>query len=107
MKKITVIFASILLLAWLFSPAQAMQATTADDAVACFTKESIDDMISFVAAQDRASFQAYINTKKCIILRGGQVVTVVDSPGMFGGTAGFVLRGIKLWTVRHGLTNYR
>jgi hypothetical protein len=80
-----------------------MSGTTKGGHVACFEKGWLDDIISFVVAEDMDSLQAYIDSKKCIILKKGLRVTVTESPGMFGGTAGFVFRGIKLWTTREAL----
>ena len=65
----------------------------------------MDDVISFIVAKDMDSFQAYLDSKKCIVLKKGLKVTITESPGVFGGTAGFVFKGIKLWTVREAF-NY-
>jgi len=99
MKKLIIIIALVLLT----SQAYAMPATTKGGGAACIKKEWLNDMFSFVAAGDKASFQAYMNSKKCIILKKGLRVTVTESPGMFGGTAGFVFRGYKFWTARESL----
>lgn len=81
----------------------ALPATTKEHSVACRTKSQIEDMTSFRAADDRASFNAYLNSGKCIVIKGGRKVTVTDSPGFMGGYAGFVYKGVKLWTTRGGL----
>lgn len=96
MKKIILIIAIGLISA----QAHAISGTSKGGHIACLTKEWLDDVISFVVAKDTGSFQAYIDTQKCVILKGGLRVTVTESPGMFGGTTGFVFQGIKLWTVR-------
>jgi len=80
--------------------ANALPATSIGGHTACAQKVWLDDLISFVAAGDRGSFQAYIDSNKCIVLKKGLRVTITESPAMFGGTAGFVYNGIRLWTVR-------
>lgn len=86
------------------SQAHAISATTNDGHAACFKKEWLDDVVNFIIAKDMGSFQAYLDSKKCIILKKGLRVTVTESPGMFGSKAGFVFNGVKLWTVREGLS---
>ena len=81
-----------------------MPATTVGGHIACLKKEWLDDIISFVVAKDSDSGQAYLNSKKCIVLKKGIRVAVTESPGMFGGTVGFVAKGVKLWSVREALT---
>jgi hypothetical protein len=82
---------------------QAMSATTKGGHAACLKKEWYDNMVSFVVAKDKASFQTYVDSKKCIILKKGLHVTVTESPGMFGGTAGFIFQGVNFWTARGAL----
>lgn len=88
-------------------PALAMKATTVNDSVACFSKESLQEMQQFIINRDRDSFDAYIKNGKCIIMKGGLDVSVIESPGMFGGMTMFIYKGIRLWTNRRSLTNYR
>lgn len=83
--------------------AYAFSAVTKDGYVACLKKEWLEDVVSFVSAKDKASFQSYIDSQKCIAIKGGLRVTVTESPGMFGRTAEFVYKGVKLWTIREGL----
>ena len=45
--------------------------------------------------------------KRCVLLKGDLDVTVIDSPGMFGGVCSFIFQGFKFWTTRGGLTDYR
>lgn len=104
MKKIFLIFVIIILIpmqAW------AVKATTVENIPACFSKESLDEMMQFIYNKDEESFNAYLKMGKCIILKGDIDVTVIDMPGMFGGTVSFIYKGIKLWTKRNGLKNYR
>jgi len=98
-------FKLILVLPFLFvlSLAHAMSGITTGGHAVCLKKEWLDDVTSFVVAKDIDSFQAYLDSNKCIILKKGLRVTITESPGMFGGTAGFVFKGIKMWTYREGL----
>lgn len=82
-------------------------ATTSNSSIACFTESALNDMTKFTVAGDRASFDAYVTQGKCIVMKGGVDVTVMEYPGLLGGTTGFVYRGVKMWTTREGLTNYR
>lgn len=86
-------------------PAFGMSGTTNDGYVACLSEALLDDVTKFVTANDKASLQAYLDSKKCIIIKGGLKVTVTESPGMFGGKTGFVFQGLKLWTYREAI-NY-
>lgn len=79
------------------------RAITQENAVACLTESDLDDMIRFVAANDRSSFQSYIDRKKCIVCKAGLKVTVLKYPGMFGGKAQFAFQGYKFWTTSDGL----
>ena len=88
---------------FVFSQAHAMSGITTGGHAACLKKEWLDDVTKFVVAKDIDSFQAYLDSNKCIILKKGLRVTITESPGMFGGTADFVFKGIKMWTYREGL----
>lgn len=85
--------------------AHAMPAVTNGGHAACASEQWYKDMVAFVAAEDMQSFQAYIDMKRCVIVKEGLRVTVTQSPGMFGGIAGFVFRGTRFWTAREAL-NY-
>ncbi len=85
----------------------ALTATTVGGFVACFTKEQVKDMTQFVIAKDKASFQAYIDAQLCVSLKGGLTVTVLKSPGMFGTKVQFAFQGLKMWTLREALTDYK
>ena len=101
------LFALLAVLLVVSTSAYAMRATTTDRCVACLTEQHLDDMTSFVAAGDKASFGAYFQSQKCFKFKPGIDVTVTKMPGMFGGKAEAVYNGIKFWTYREGLTNYR
>lgn len=79
------------------------RAFTQSNAIACMSEEALDDMIRFVAANDKTSFQSYIDRQKCIICKEGLEVTVIEYPSMFGGKAQFAYKGFKFWTTREGL----
>ncbi|AGX87809.1 hypothetical protein [Candidatus Symbiobacter mobilis] len=83
-----------------------MSATTVENGCACLSETWLNDMTQFVISKDMKSFEAYVKTNKCIILKSGLKVTVTKSPGMFGGKVEFVYNGIKFWATRESLTNY-
>jgi len=105
MKKIVCLLIGTILL--LPGQAFAIRATTTKDGIACLSKESLQEMQQFVISKDRESFDAYIQSRKCIIMKDGIDVTVIDMPGMFGGITSFIYKGIKFWTTRSGVKNYR
>lgn len=82
------------------TPAMAQQRITQSGHVACLTEEWLDDIVTFSVAKDLDSIQAYLDSQKCIPLKGGLKVTVVD--------AGFVIhqiayKGVKLWVNREAV----
>jgi hypothetical protein len=85
----------------------ALTANTTKDCTACLTEQFLDDMIDFSISKDYQSITTYLNSQKCIRLKQGVKVTITKSPGMFGGKVGFIVNGVRLWTIREGLTNYR
>lgn len=87
--------------------AMALRADTVGSQFACFTKSDFEDLVSFGAAKDRASINAYVRQKKCFVLKSGLTVTVLKGPGMFGGKAQCVYQGHKFWTFREALDNFR
>nr|BDD47005.1 hypothetical protein 13 [Piscirickettsiaceae bacterium] len=94
----------VLVFVWLLSVnAYAMKATTVAGHVACLSEQWFDDMALFVNSDDKASFDAYIATQKCIVLKGGMPVTVKDIGGMFDSKSIFIFRGHQLWTYRKAL----
>ncbi len=56
----------------------ASEAVTKDGHPACFKEKWHQDLSSF-AGKDMASFEAYISSRKCIILKQGLIVRVTDS----------------------------
>jgi hypothetical protein len=90
------------------SPAKTLKATscgctTKDGYIACQKKEWLDDVTAFISQKDHASLQAYLDAKKCLIMKGGLRVTVTEWPGILRGTTGFIYQGIKFWTYREGI----
>lgn len=96
-----------MMMALLLAPmaAHAMPAVTKGGNVACISEQWYKDMVAFVEAKDRQSFQRYIDMKRCVVVKEGLRVTVTDSPGMFGGITGFIFQGTRFWTAREAL-NY-
>jgi len=88
-------------------PAAIGIATTAKNAIGCYIKSSVEDMEKFAHAKDQASFNKYILDGKCVLLNAGVDVTVIEYPEMLSGTPCFAYNGVKMWTSRSGLTNYR
>ena len=101
MKKLLFILIFILITGQVY----AFSAIIRGDAASCLKKEWIKDMVSFANARDLDSFQAYFDTAKCAVLKKGLRVTVTEAPGIFDGIVGFVLKGVKFWTVREELEN--
>ncbi|MEZ5569216.1 MAG: hypothetical protein R3E54_12900 [Halioglobus sp.] len=99
MKKVTLLF--IFMLFSTFGWAQA--ATTNSGYAACLSKQYLDDFISFANAKDTDSIQAYIDSQKCISLKAGLRVTLVDTSGLLSSKVQFAFKGLKLWTVREAL----
>ncbi len=96
----TFIFIVLLLVS---AQASALESITKGGHTACLKKEWVSDMTSFLAARDKGSFEAYINAKRCIYLKGGLKVTITDFAGLSGNATGFVFNGLKLWTNRHAI----
>jgi hypothetical protein len=71
--------------------------------IACFSKDSVEEMVTFAVAKDKSSFESYIKLQKCLVLKDGIEVTVMEYPGMFGGYTKFAYHGVMLWTTREGI----
>lgn len=104
MKKTIIALAVMLSLS---SLANAMTGTTKEGYPLCFQKEWLEELMQFEYAKDRASYDEYMRTDKCLIMRKAISVTVLESPGVFGTTTGIVIKGTKAWTLREGVVNYR
>lgn len=78
--------------------------TTVDGSIACHSSSDLDDMVKYSFAKDYDSITVYMKTGKCISLKGGIKVTVLERPGGFGGgKVQFAYKGEKLWTTRDGI----
>lgn len=100
MKKV------ILILGVLLTITHASGASTKGGYAICFQKEWLSELISFMVNKDRSSYEAYFDSRKCVMVKGGIKVTIIESPGVFGTTTGFVVDGVKAWTLREGI-NYK
>lgn len=98
---------SVLFIAFVvvFGNVLASAATTNSGYPACLKKEWLDDLVQFSISKDNNSWKAYMNSGKCLMMKGGLKVTVTESPGVFGGTTGFIFEGTKAWTLREAI-NY-
>ncbi|AKH39172.1 MULTISPECIES: hypothetical protein [Nitrosomonas] len=80
------------LLLWLPSvEVHAFSAITRGGYVACTKKEWLEDMFRFSAAKDIYSLQSYLDSRKCIILKEGLLVTVKEFPDL-NNIVGFTYR---------------
>lgn len=84
---------------------QTYAATTKGGYPICFQKEWLNDLIHFLAQNDRSNYDSYMKTEKCLVSKNGIRVAITEWPGIFGTTTGFVVGGIKVWTLREGI-NY-
>ena len=81
----------------------ASAATTNSGYPACLKKEWLDDLMQFTLSKDESSWKAYMKSGKCLMMKAGLKVTITESPGMFGGTTGFIFEGTKAWTLREAI----
>lgn len=85
------------------SASAALTGTTKAGYPACFTREWLDNFITFANADDTGSIQAYLDQQRCLNLRAGITVTVTDAPGVFGSVVGFTFQGVELFAPREAL----
>ena len=97
MKKATL----LLLLSITAQPAIAAQ--TVQGKIACLTKQWFEDFAKFAAADDMGSIQAYLDSNKCMQMKGGLKVTVLEYPGMLSGQWHVSFNGTKFWVQRDGI----
>ena len=76
---------------------------TKENNLACKTEQWLKDVLDFYAANDTGSFEAYFSSGKCIVMKGDQTVTVLDTTGFLGSRVQFAYKGVKLWTTRSGI----
>ena len=79
-------------------------AETIERHFACLTEEWLNDMYAFVAAEDWASVQAYLDSEKCLPMMGGLAVTVTQVRPVSGYREFSLQEGLKFWTIREGLS---
>ncbi|SFM56100.1 hypothetical protein [Nitrosomonas communis] len=95
--KDTIQLLAFLIILWLPSvEAYAFNAITKGGYVACTKKEWLEDMFSFSAEKDINSLQSYLDSKKCIIIKEGLLVTIKEFPGL-SNIVVFVYRGVIMW----------
>ena len=92
-----------ILLMLLSSQSFALSGVTKANYVACKSISLLNEMTSFQRRNDTASYQAYLNSRKCIALRKGRRVELTAAPGIYGTKTGFVLNGVKYWALREAL----
>lgn len=81
----------------------AHAATTKGGYPICFQKEWLEDLMKFLAENDRSSYEAYFDTRKCLMARAGIKLTIIESPGVLGSMTGFIADGVKGWTLREAI----
>jgi hypothetical protein len=86
---------------WVGGASAQLAATTVEGVAACRSQEWLNDVVAFSAAKDYGSIQAYLDQKKCVVMKGGLRVTITD---VGFATHEFVYMGTKLYTIRKGLT---
>lgn len=70
------------------------------------SKEKLEAAVSLVASGDRVAFSEYVKSTPGVSLTGGNdIVTIVDSDGLFSTTVGVRKRGgtATFWTIREAL----
>ena len=78
--------------------------TTRAGYFACLSERELDDAIKFAVAKDSASFQTLVERGRCLPLRDGVEVTVVDRVGV--GAVAFVVRGepgVRFYTITEAI----
>lgn len=103
LRLIPIAFGMSLSVAVLLTSNPAYAAATKGGYPICFQKEWLDDLMRFLAADDRGSYEAYFNSRKCLMARPGVKVTIVEPPGILGTTTGVVADGVKGWTLREAI----
>src|SRR5688572_16512815 len=100
MRFATAVLASVIGCGWVAGASAQLAATTVDGYAACLSEELLDDLLAYFAAKDLDSAQAYLDDRKCIVLKGGLRVTITDA-GLTKHE--FAYMGVKLYTLREGL----
>jgi hypothetical protein len=79
-------------------PAGSGQRTTKSGYVACLSPDWLNDLTDFSIAKDTGSIAAYIVAGKCVLLKAGVPVTVLDHSGFLWSRVEFAYQGVKYWT---------
>jgi hypothetical protein len=66
--------------------------------LACLQKQWLSDFMQLSVAGDNATANAYIESHRCVPVRGGLVVTQSATPNI-NGTVSYLFEGVEFWTV--------
>jgi len=66
--------------------------------VACKKRKWMEDMLTFIRTKNKARYRDYIETRKCLIMRGGKEVKVLESKPVIGVIVSFEYEHEVLWT---------
>lgn len=72
-----------------------------DGFVGCRTKADFDSLITAVTQKDESSFRALLISGRCVSLKSGQTISVVDY-SIFGATE-ILYQGTRLFTVNNAV----
>ena len=75
----------------------AAQLRTKSGFLACLQKQWLQDFMQFSVAGDNDAANAYIQSNRCVPVRGGWVVTQSATPS--AGIVSYVFEGVEFWTV--------
>jgi hypothetical protein len=76
---------------------------TVEGKVACTSQGHLKEFNAFLASDDKASAMAYLTAMKCMPMKGGQKVTLLDTDGFLLMTMRFSFLGQQFWANRDGL----
>jgi len=72
--------------------------TTKGGNVYCTTKMGLDDITQFITANDNDSVNQYLQTGRCVALKEGLKVTIMDTSGSPVSKVQIAYKGVKMWT---------
>lgn len=78
--------------------------TTNANYTACRSEQWLEDVVDFVVQGDKGSFNVYLTSQKCVVIKEGLKVTITDWP-ILKSTVGFIYNGVKFWSSRDAV-NY-
>ncbi len=82
---------------------EAYPQSTKEDHIACVKKKWIEDMQKFMETKNKEWFRNYINNRKCLFIKGGLKVTIIEPPGIFGRFVGFKYDGKEYWAFKDSI----